>query len=259
MSAHNTPYESLVANWKIADPGDAGAINFASNGRAICGLTTAGAETRTIAAPSDANQELLVYIDTYVGAATLTITGGDGVSSVVLGSAGAYVHLKAISIADTEKWTVVAYKGVTSGITQDYTSDLLTVNSEIVSPREKVTLTMPLNADCADQAFFIADRAYTVVAAYEIHDTAGTNGSAVNMQVTKDTSTNAPGAGANLLTDNTNAGFDMKGTANTVQTGTLTATAADLVLAAGDRLSVDFAGTLTTLAGVVVTVVLKPS
>jgi hypothetical protein len=78
------------------------------------------------------------------------------------------------------------------------------------------------------------------------------------MQVTKDDSTDAPGAGNNLLTNNTNAGFDMKGTANTMQTGTLTATSADLRLAAGDRLSVDFAGTVTTLAGVVVTVVLRP-
>jgi hypothetical protein len=43
-----------------------------------------------------------------------------------------------------------------------------------------------------------------------------------------------------------------------VQTGTLTATAADLLLAAGDRLSVDFANTIQSTAGVVVTVELRP-
>lgn len=59
------------------------------------------------------------------------------------------------------------------------------------------------------------------------------------------------------LTNNANAGFDLKGTANTVQTGTLTATTADLQLATGDRLSLDFAGTLTDLAGLLVTVSLK--
>lgn len=113
-------------------------------------------------------------------------------------------------------------------------------------------------ASLVDQAFFIANRAYQVTAVKEIHSTAGNDAGAVNLQVTKDTSTDAPGAGTDLLTNNTNAGFDLKGTANTVQSGTLTGTTASLQLAAGDRLSLDFAGTLTTLAGVLVTVSLKP-
>lgn len=121
------------------------------------------------------------------------------------------------------------------------------------------TYNMLANGSLADAAFFIADRAYTVVAISEVHSVAGNDAGAVNLQVTKDTSTNAPGAGTDLLTNNSNAGFDMKGTANTVQNGTLTATAASLKLAAGDRLAVDFAGTLTTLAGVVVTVYLEPT
>ena len=61
-----------------------------------------------------------------------------------------------------------------------------------------------------------------------------------------------------MLTNNTNAGFNLKGTANTVQAGALTTTAAALKLAPGDRLSADFAGTLTAVAGVVVTVELRP-
>jgi hypothetical protein len=122
-----------------------------------------------------------------------------------------------------------------------------------------VTYSVDANGSLIDQAFFIADRAYNVVAVYEVHKTAGNDAGAVNVQVVKDTGTNAPGAGTDLLTNNTNAGFDLKGTASTVQTGTLVATAASLKLAAGDRLSVDFAGTLTTLAGVVVTVYLEPT
>lgn len=126
-----------------------------------------------------------------------------------------------------------------------------------LSDRHLIRHNMPLNADCVDQSFFIADRAYKVKAIYEIHATAGNDAGAVNVQVTKDTGTDAPGAGTDLLTNNTNAGFNMKGTANTLQTGTLTATAASLLLAAGDRLSVDFAGVVTTLAGVSVQVVLE--
>lgn len=97
-----------------------------------------------------------------------------------------------------------------------------------------------------------------VVAIRQVHSVAGSDGSAVNLQVVKDTGTDAPGAGTNLLTNNSNAGFNLKATANTVQTGTLTSTAATKKLAAGDRLSVDFAGTLTDVAGVVVTVTLRP-
>jgi hypothetical protein len=110
-----------------------------------------------------------------------------------------------------------------------------------------------LKASPGTEAFFIADGAYKVTAVREVHSTAGSDAGAVSVTVTKDTGTQAPGAGTALLT----AALDAKATANTVQSGTLIATAATLTLAAGDRLSVLFAGTLTALAGVVVTVSLK--
>ena len=52
--------------------------------------------------------------------------------------------------------------------------------------------------------------------------------------------------------------FNLKSTANTVQTATLTATAANKKLAAGDKLSANFSGTMTAVAGVVATVTLRP-
>lgn len=125
------------------------------------------------------------------------------------------------------------------------------------APRVVVSYVMNDNAALADQCFFIADRDLEVISILEVHSAAGTAVGAVNLQITKDTATDAPGAGIDLLTNNTNAGFDMKGTANTLQTGSLISTIASLRLTSGDRLSVDFAGTLTTVAGVVVTVVLK--
>lgn len=121
-----------------------------------------------------------------------------------------------------------------------------------------VSYVMNANASLADQAFFIADRRYEVIAIAQIHSTAGSDASAVNLQVTKDDGTEAPGAGDNLLTNNSDAGFDLKGTANTKQAGTLTATTANLRLAVGDRLAVDYAGVLTAVVGVVVTVTLAP-
>jgi len=127
----------------------------------------------------------------------------------------------------------------------------------IVPTRMNATYAMNANGSLADQVFFVATKPYEVTDVRQIHSTAGTDGGAVNLQVVKDTNSNAPGAGTDLLTNNSNAGFNLKGTANTVQVGALTGTQASLRLAAGDRLSVDYAGTLTTLAGVVVTVSLK--
>ncbi len=121
-----------------------------------------------------------------------------------------------------------------------------------------IVYALKANGDLADQSFFIANMDCIVTRIDYVHSTLGTNGSAVNVQVVKDTSTNAPGAGTDLLTNNTNAGFNCKGAINTVQNGTLTATAASLRLAPGDRLSVDYAGTLTALAGVVIVVTIQP-
>lgn len=125
---------------------------------------------------------------------------------------------------------------------------------EIVGDTITVTYRQSANGSLVDETFFIADRAYQVMAIREVHATAGNDAGAVAAQITKDTGTAAPGAGTDLLTS---TGFNMKATANTVQAGTLVGTAATLLLAAGDRLAIDFNGTLTSLAGVVVTVVLK--
>lgn len=107
-----------------------------------------------------------------------------------------------------------------------------------------------------DQVFFIATRAVRVVSISQIHSVAA--GGASALQVTKDTSTNAPGAGTDLLTNNTNAGFDLNATANTVQVGALVATAGVTTLAAGDRLAIDFANAIQSSAGVVVTACMAP-
>mgnify|MGYP001577782659 FL=1 len=103
-----------------------------------------------------------------------------------------------------------------------------------------------------DRSFFIATRAFRVVATSAVFGT--TNGAALTLQVTKDTGTNAPGAGTDLLT----AAFDLNLTANTVQVGSLVTTAGFTTLAAGDRLSVDFSTTRTNLVGLTVTACLAP-
>ena len=130
------------------------------------------------------------------------------------------------------------------------------INGQFINPPmfKTVTYNETLNASIGTTPFFIADQAYTVLAISYVNKTAG-NGASPVASVTKDTGTQAPGAGVTMMTGT----FDCTTTANTVLNATLTATTANLTMAAGDRLSVLFGGTLTTLAGVVITVTLQPT
>lgn len=102
-------------------------------------------------------------------------------------------------------------------------------------------------------SFFVANRPYVVTRVDAVYSTASSV-AALTLTVTKDTSTNAPGAGTALLT----TAMAMDGTANTVVNGALSATAATVRLATGDRLSAKFSGaTVTALVGVVLQVTLQ--
>lgn len=104
-----------------------------------------------------------------------------------------------------------------------------------------------------DRALFVAPIACTLVAASESHGVAA--GGASALQLVKDTGTAAPGTGTDILTNNTNAGFDLNATANTPQVGTFAATS----FAVGDRLSMDFAQAIQSTAGLVITILLRVS
>jgi hypothetical protein len=110
----------------------------------------------------------------------------------------------------------------------------------------------------ADGVFFIADRPYRVTRVSEVHSTACSVDNTV-LQVRKVPTGTALTSGTALLAtaisveDTAGGGAD----ANTVQAGALTTVTADLTLAAGDRLAVDFTGAVTALAGCVVTVGLQ--
>ena len=105
----------------------------------------------------------------------------------------------------------------------------------------------------ADVQFFTAPVKCQVVAVREVHAVAGNDGSDVTATIRRCQGTEAATAGDDLLS----ATINFKGTALTEQTPALTATTANLTLEAGNRLSLDVTGTTTTLAGVILTVLLK--
>jgi len=118
MSAHKLPREWLSAPFRVADPGTAGTYNLDNKGRALCPVTSTTTETRTIPAPDATGQECMVYFDTDGGDVTVTITGGQGISSVVLDDAGDAFKLESVSVAGTAKWIPAWSNGPLSGFPQ---------------------------------------------------------------------------------------------------------------------------------------------
>lgn len=96
--------------------------------------------------------------------------------------------------------------------------------------------------------FWIAPFDCTITEVREAHQTAGTDAGAVSLNIEKLTGTQALDAGVATLA----TAFNLKGTINVVNTGSLTTTLADLRLSRGDRLAMDDAGTLTAVANVTV-------
>lgn len=101
--------------------------------------------------------------------------------------------------------------------------------------------------------FFLADRPYYLIAVYERHETAGTDGGAVTVMLKNVPSGTAPSSGTDMLS----AGMSLKTTANTNQTGSLSTVAGARAIDRGDSLAFITTGTLTALVGVTIAVVLR--
>lgn len=116
-----------------------------------------------------------------------------------------------------------------------------------------VPVSFTYNVPAADLSFFVADRPYRVVGVRGAVDVAGTGG-ACTAQIRKVPSGTALASGTVLHSGT----FNLVGTASTSQTLTVSTTAADLVIAAGDRIAFDLTGTATSATGVI-TVSLAPA
>lgn len=114
-------------------------------------------------------------------------------------------------------------------------------------------ISYPYNASSVDATVFIATRAMRVESIMGKPTVAGTDGSAVTATVRKVPDATALASGTALHSGT----FNLKGTAVTNQTLTLSTTASDLLLAAGDAVAIDFTGTLTSATGVI-TIALNP-
>lgn len=124
-----------------------------------------------------------------------------------------------------------------------------------------LTIPMTVNGDVIDTPAFIVPLGceYELTEAMESHAALGTDGSAVTLDVKRSTGTQTPAQGTSLLSST----FDLKAAINTVVrkvrgaglVGGLGAISLRTIRP-GDRLCVDITGTPTSVAGLVVTLVL---
>jgi len=102
---------------KIKDPGNGGAIMGTAAGQTsgFCPLTSAGAETRTLAAPLFPGQEIDLICDTYGGNIVLTVASAinkTGNNTITFGAAKDMISLRAMTVGGVLFWRVVDTDGV---------------------------------------------------------------------------------------------------------------------------------------------------
>lgn len=124
----------------------------------------------------------------------------------------------------------------------------------------RVSVVLAANGAILDSfAFVAADADYELVCVSEVHDVAGTNGSAVTLDIVKCAAGTTVASGTSLLAST----FDLKSTADTpvtktVSNGGVAQAQSSRQILQGESVALNFAGTLTDLAGVAVTITLNP-
>lgn len=97
----------------ITDPGDGGAIPITESGNMA--VTSAGVETRTMAAPAAAGVIIDITTDVYVGDVTITVASAfnlTGNNTMILGEAGEHIRLVSAQVGSAFVWRVDANDGV---------------------------------------------------------------------------------------------------------------------------------------------------
>lgn len=110
----NSKQASSATTNDITDPGNAGAVPVTTSG--VCNMTTAGAETRTVADPTFSGQWLVLSADVHVGNNVVTFASDfDSTTNNVWTStaAGQSAEFRARRIAGALKWMLVANNGGT--------------------------------------------------------------------------------------------------------------------------------------------------
>lgn len=124
---------------------------------------------------------------------------------------------------------------------------------ELTNTRGDLMAVPFFQADDAEVVIFIAPIKMVLEKVVQRHGTAGSDASAVSLQLEKTASGTAAAGGTVLLA----TALNMKATADTVQTAELVESEATRTLNAGDAISLDYAGTTTGLANITLTMLFR--
>ncbi len=113
---------------------------------------------------------------------------------------------------------------------------------------------MLASTETIDKVIGIVPVKSELVSVKEVHGTAGSDSSAVTLSIERLQGTETPTNGDAVV----NATINLKGTADTVQSGTIVKTSNIHQFAAGDRVGLNFAGTPTALANCLVVCEFRP-
>lgn len=113
---------------------------------------------------------------------------------------------------------------------------------------EVVNFNYDIAGNAVDTWLFVADGPMEVISAVCVPTVAGTDGGTVTAELVKASGTTAVASGTSLHASGT---FNLKGTANTLQSASLSTTKSTRELAANDRVGVNFTGTLTSAVGII--------
>lgn len=138
-----------------------------------------------------------------------------------------------------------SFAGAVKAKIADWKTDLNTMFTELYADREIVSVNIPLEATKTVYNVFVARKSYTVESIDYVPDVA--QGGALTATVVKATGTATPASGTTPMC--AAGAINLNGTAATVQSITLTATAADLGLVAGQRIGLVLSGAMTVGSG----------
>jgi hypothetical protein len=229
-------------------------IRLDANGKWVNGNATTATEAAIVAIAAD---------NAAAGVALTGVQKGRMDGFVFAGAYGSAVYVSdtdarladAPGTQNVQIGRVVPKTGTTLGTAYDKILEVdIPANSAALTTAGNATkiITSELLAASVDKYIYVADGAYQVTLVEEIHSVVGGASAAVRPRKILAANTSAPGAAVAAGITEISASIDCTAAINVTQTPALVAVAADLLLADGDKIALDFSGTLTGLVGVLV-------
>ncbi len=135
----------------VADPADAGAISVTQSG--VCELVSAGAETRTLAIPTFAGQELTLVMNTDAGDIVTTVAAAIdliGHTTITHNAVGQTITLVGVYVSGALVWRVKHLDGVLLGSTAGFGNVIADVGTGVAIPVTHMHVGMPITTAAAE-------------------------------------------------------------------------------------------------------------